>query len=180
MKIQTAGAAIQDKFSAFLMCEIKKFEIKKIVQDAVQMKRGVQGKLAEDYGHSEYWASDIFNPASETDGFVYPYLLFMKRLARRSPEGLAMIDDEVRRIVDELRGERPRLTQAPTLDDVLRTVNGAHFDMQTAYRDRRPRREIRALAAKLSAHIGNLLRAIDAEEELNSRRATREGDAVQV
>jgi hypothetical protein len=140
---------------------LDKFKIKQFVHDSIHMARGLAAKLAKSYGKSEFWISDILSASSETDGHVYGYLLFMERVAEESPEALAMIDDEVRRIVDELKmpGQSGRSNES--VDVLLEAASKAYTQLLTAYRTRQGRGELKAATAKLSAQVNQLMQVLD-------------------
>jgi hypothetical protein len=140
---------------------LDKYRIKKFIHGAIHLAWGLQGKLAAKYGNSEPWLSTLLNENNENDGFVYPYLLFMERLNELSPETFAMIDDEVRRHLDEMRarGIKGRINES--VDTLVEGVGVAWLKFQTAYRNRVGRGELKALSAKISAQANNLTDALD-------------------
>jgi hypothetical protein len=140
---------------------LDKFKIKQFVHDAVHMHYGLAAKLAKDYSKTDFWISDLLSSSSETDGFPYAYTVFMERIAEKSPEACAMIDDEVRRIMDEIRMPSAKGGTNESVDVLLEGVGKAYTQLLTAYRTRQGRGELKAVAAKLDAQVGNLLQALD-------------------
>lgn len=145
---------------------LDKPKIKLFVSQAIHMVWGLAGKLAKDYGNSDYWISDVLSDSSETNGFVYGYLLFMERVAEKSPEACTMIDDEVRRIMDEMRAPNTLGRTSESVDVLLEGVSKAYMQLLTAYRTRQGRGELKALVAKLDAQIGNLLQVLDPPQSI--------------
>jgi heat shock protein HspQ len=140
---------------------LDKYKIKQFVHDSILMFRGLAAKLAAKYGKTEFWISDILKPSGETNGFVYPYLLFMERLAELNPEAHAMIDDEVRRINDELRTQGLSGGTNESTDALFSNVHKSYIDLLTTYKNRCGRGEIKARAALLGAHINTLVQTLD-------------------
>jgi hypothetical protein len=138
-----------------------KFSIKQFVHNAINTVWGLQGRIANRYGKSSYWISDILDERKEIDGFVYGYVLFMERVNELEPEVFAMIDDEVRRILDEMRATGIKGHVSESVDTLVEQIATTHARFLTAYRNRVGKGELKALAAKSSAQYGNLIQALD-------------------
>jgi hypothetical protein len=90
----------------------------------------------------------------------------MERLARHNPGGHAMLDDEVRRINDEIRFAQAKQVNGNSrlgIDDSMEAIAKAYMKLLTAYRNRCGRAEIKALAVMLNSHLGCLIKSMDME-----------------
>jgi hypothetical protein len=140
---------------------LDKFKIKQFIHNAIRLVWGLQGKIASRYGMSEFWISDQLSETKETDFVIYPYLVFMQHLSELSPETHAMIDDEVRRLMDEMRAKGLKGGVSEPVDTLVENVSAAWMKFQTAYRNRVGKGELKALSAKLGAQNNSLLQALD-------------------